>query len=246
MIRARSGGTRLDSRRERRPVSPTPDAHPARDAGGRCAPGRTGSVSDVPHRSRRTTADFEDSYAGVPPWDIGMPQPAFLALAETGRLRGSVLDAGCGTGEHTLMAAERGLAATGIDAAPTAIAIAGRKAADRGLDVRLLVHDALELDQLGERFDTVLDSGLFHVFDDHDRARYVESLAAATKPGGVFHMLCFSDRQPGTWGPRRVSRGEIEHSFAGDWRIEVLEPVVFQTTMEPPEIDAWRAEIVRV
>ena len=56
-----------------------------------------------------------DLYASPPPWDIGRPQPAFLGLARAGLIRGRVLDAGCGTGEHTLMAAGLGLDATGAD-----------------------------------------------------------------------------------------------------------------------------------
>src|SRR6266700_6635446 len=75
----------------------------------------------------------EDLYTSPPPWDIGRPQPAFLSLAEAGALRGRVLDAGCGTGEHALMAAGTGLDATGIDLAPTAIRLARQKAAARNL-----------------------------------------------------------------------------------------------------------------
>src|SRR5947199_4012505 len=157
--------------------------------------------------------------AGPPPWDIGRPQPAFLELADQGLLKGRVPDVGCGTGEHALMAAARGLDATGIDSAPAAIRIAEAKARDRGLTARFLVWDALDLASLGQRFDTVLDSGLFHVFDDDDRARLVESLAAVTTPGARYHMMCFSDRQPGDWGPRRVSQEEIRSSFARGWRV---------------------------
>jgi len=195
--------------------------------------------------SPRSVDDFDAMYAGSPPWDIGRPQPAFLALATAGKLHGRVLDVGCGSGEHALMAAELGLDATGVDTAPTAIAIAERKAAERGLAVRFAVFDALDLGRLGGSFDTVLDSGLFHVFDDDDRARYIESLASATAPGSVYHLLCFSDREPGDWGPRRVSRAEIEASFETGWRIETLEPAAFQTTMETGAVDGWRAEIVR-
>lgn len=189
--------------------------------------------------------DFNPSYAGTPPWDIGRPQPAFLALAEAGRLHGRLLDAGCGTGEHALMAAARGLDATGVDSAPAAIDIAVRKAADRQLDARFLVFDALDLESLGEQFDTVLDCGLFHVFDDDERARYVDSLAAATAPGAWYHLLCFSDRQPGDWGPRRVTRAEIEASFVDGWAIESIEPMVFETNLEPPAVQGWQAAINR-
>ena len=190
--------------------------------------------------------DFDSSYLGQPAWDIGRPQPAFVQIADAGKVDGRVLDVGCGTGEHALMAAERGLTALGVDSAPAAIAIAERKARSRELDARFLVWNAVDLESLAEQFDTVLDSGLFHVFDDYDRARYVESLRAATAPGGSFHMLCFSDRQPGDWGPRRVTREEIEQSFTDGWRIEAIEPVVFETNLDPGEVLAWQSEISRI
>src|SRR6185312_9182951 len=91
-------------------------------------------------------AHFDLMYdAGTPPWDIGRPQAPFLALAESGAVRGRVLDVGCGTGEHTLMVAGLGLDATGVDTAAAAIATAEGKARDRGLEARFLVHDALTL-----------------------------------------------------------------------------------------------------
>jgi SAM-dependent methyltransferase len=190
--------------------------------------------------------EFDEMYAGTPPWDIGRPQPVFLRLAETGAIRGRVLDAGCGTGEHALMAAERGLNATGIDAAPSAISAANRKAAERQLVARFVVWDALQLAELGEQFDTVLDSGLFHVFDDEPRARYVEALAAAVRPGGHYLMCCFSDRQPGGWGPRRVSQDEIRASFGAGWDVKSIEAAQFETNLNPPVAEAWLATIVRV
>ncbi|MGO9342640.1 MAG: class I SAM-dependent methyltransferase [Acidimicrobiales bacterium] len=190
--------------------------------------------------------DWEASYAGAPPWDIGRPQAAFLLLASSGRLGGRVLDVGCGTGEHALMAAGLGLTVTGVDIAPTAIRLAARKAEQRHLVVRFLEWDVLELGALGDQYDTVLDSGVFHVFDDEDRPRFVESLRSAIVPGGVYNMLCFSDRQPGNWGPRRVTEREIRESFADGWRIEYLEPVVFELTISPEGAQAWSSGIRRL
>jgi cyclopropane fatty-acyl-phospholipid synthase-like methyltransferase len=190
-------------------------------------------------------ADFESFYSGTPPWDIGRPQPAFQALADAGELRGRVLDAGCGTGEHALMAARLGRDAIGIDAAPTAIEIAKRKAWDRGLEARFVVWSALDLASLGQQFDTVLDCGLFHVFDDKDRAAYVASLSAATAPGSRYYMLCFSERQPGDSGPRRVTQNEIRASFQNGWRVDGIEAVKLDTNLGPDGVYAWLARITR-
>ena len=98
----------------------------------------------------------EDLYASRPPWDIGRPQPAFVTLLEGGAIRRRVLDVGCGTGEHALMAAGLGLDATGVDLAANALRTAEQKARDRKLTARFIRHDARRLADLGETFDTVL------------------------------------------------------------------------------------------
>jgi 2-polyprenyl-3-methyl-5-hydroxy-6-metoxy-1,4-benzoquinol methylase len=170
-------------------------------------------------------------YTGEPPpWDIGRPQRVFVDVAD--RVAGSVLDAGCGTGENALFFAARGLEVMGIDFLPNPVEQASRKASARGLRAKFLVMDALTLSQWNERFDVVLDSGLFHVFDDDDRARYVAGLATIVKPGGRLFLLCFSDAQPGTEGPRRVSKAELTSTFARDWSIESLEPTTFEVRPE--------------
>lgn len=194
-----------------------------------------------------STLGFDGAYAaGTPPWDIGRPQPAIEQLADAGAIRGAVLDVGCGTGEHALMAAALGLRAVGLDASPRAIQRAERKTAERGLDVRFVVGDALDLETtLGETFDTVIDSGLFHVFDDADRARYVESLSGVVAPGGRVFVLCFSDRVPGTMGPRRIHEAELRASFDDGWVVTDVELVNMAVLFAPDGIPAWLATIER-
>lgn len=174
---------------------------------------------------------FEQLYAGQPRWEIGRPQQALLAVAD--RITGSVLDSGCGTGENALFFASRGQRVTGIDFLAEPITIAKQKAAERGLTATFLVMDALALKELPEVFDSVIDSGLFHVFSDADRRRYVEGLASVLKPGGRLYLLCFSDAEPGTHGPRRVSRKEIEDAFDEGWVVESVESSRYEVRPDP-------------
>ena len=193
--------------------------------------------------------DWDGLYAGPPPpWDIGRPQSGFVRLADAGALRGSLLDVGCGTGEHTILAARHGAHARGIDLSSRAIELAARKASERAVDVTFEVRDARYLDTLGEYFDTVIDSGLFHVFDDADRVRYVAAVHATIHPGGHLHLMCFSDRQPGDWGPRRVTEGELRAAFGIGWRIDSLAPDHFAINpgLGTPIAEAWLADIVRL
>jgi cyclopropane fatty-acyl-phospholipid synthase-like methyltransferase len=136
-------------------------------------------------------------------------------------------------------------AATGVDASPRAIHLAKAKADERGLPVRFVAWDALQLAALGERFDTVLDSGLYHVFGDTVRVRYVKSLAFALPPGSRYFMLCFSERQPGEWGPRRVTEDDIRESFGHGWRIESIVRTTLDLTIDPRGARGWLAAITR-
>jgi SAM-dependent methyltransferase len=198
-----------------------------------------------------TTPSWDDAYAGdtPAPWDIGRPQPAFVRLADKGLLLGRLLDSGCGTGEQTLLAAAYGADALGIDVSGRAIKQARAKAAERGLDVRFEVADALRLGDLGLTFDTIIDSGVFHVFDDEDRARYVASLASVLGDGGHCYLICFSDRQPGTFGPRRVRQDELRAAFSEGWSIASIEADTFdlqEPRFDIPFAQAWLADIQRV
>jgi SAM-dependent methyltransferase len=143
------------------------------------------TMTPVPDRST-----FESAYAGQAPWDIGRPQKPFVEMAD--QVTGSVLDAGCGTGDTALFLACRGCKVTGIDFLEVPIQRAQRKAAERGVPVTFLVKDALTIKDWSERFDNVIDSGLFHVFSDEDRTKYVAGLATV-REGPIRHS-CFGLR----------------------------------------------------
>lgn len=155
------------------------------------------------------------------PWLIDQPQPAIVALERDGWIRGSVLDIGCGAGEHTIHLTERGHTVLGVDLSPAAVDLARANAAARGVPARFEVADALAL---GDRpaFDTIVDSALFHVFGPDERARYVRSLGEACRPGGRVFVLALaeSDTEPG-FGPR-IADTVIRDAFGEGWTLEEL------------------------
>jgi SAM-dependent methyltransferase len=191
-------------------------------------------------------SEFDAAYtAGQPPWDIGRPQPAFVALAEAGRIIGKVLDVGCGTGEHALFLSQRGLDILGLDLSAVAIAEAQRKAQARGVGARFVVGNALELLRWEETFDTVIDSGLLHVFSDADRARLVAGLHAVLRPLGSLHLLTFNEHAS-LPGPRRLTQAEIRRTFAPGWEVEEISPSHFELVEDRGGADAWLASIRRL
>lgn len=189
---------------------------------------------------------FEQAYAGTPPWEIGRPQPEFVHLATSGEIQGDVLDVGCGTGENALYLAGLGHTVWGVDAAPTAIEKARRKAVERGISVTFLVKDALNLRQIGKQFDTVIDSGLFHVLSDEERPCFARNIADVMKHGSYYFMLCFSEREHGAFGPRRVTQEEIRGTFSEAWRIHYIRAARFANRMNDDGAQAWLSSIEKL
>jgi len=189
---------------------------------------------------------FNEAYRGVPPWDIGRPQPVFAKLAVSEDMGDEIIDVGCGTGEHAMLFASRGYKVLGVDSAPLAIEKARAKASQRGSKAEFVVADALHLAELHRKFDVAIDSGLFHVFADRDRLAYVESLRAVIRPQGRYYMLCFSDKEPVGWGgPRRVFKREILTSFSDGWHVDYVRPAKIESTFHERGGEAWFSKVTR-
>ncbi|WP_197413982.1 class I SAM-dependent methyltransferase [Terracidiphilus gabretensis] len=213
------------------------------------------TLANDPFGGRRPTSheqmtgvSWDASYVGGPaPWEIGRPQPAFLRVASDGGFAGAVLDAGCGTGENTLLVASLGLPVIGVDVSETALAMARGKARGRGLQVEFAIADVFHLQDLGRKFQTVLDCGLFHTFNSEERPGYVASLAAVTEAGATLYILCFSDEGPNT-GPHPVRQEDLRAAFHSDsgWDVVSIKPDRVLTRFHDDNgAPAWFATITR-
>jgi SAM-dependent methyltransferase len=197
---------------------------------------------------RMSGQPWDASYHDGPaPWDIGRPQPAVVHLASQGAFAGAVLDTGSGTGENALHIASQGLSVVGIDVAKTALAIARAKAKERGVSIEFVAADAFQLDRLGRTFDTVLDCGLFHTFDDDERPRYVASVASVTKHDATLYVLCFSDDGPDI-GPHPITLEQLRTAFNPNtgWNVVGIKPERLETRYHDHGAPAWFATIKRI
>ncbi|MEF8808814.1 class I SAM-dependent methyltransferase [Natronomonas sp.] len=169
---------------------------------------------------------------GNVPWDVGRPQAELVAVEQTNRIDGRILDVGCGTGVEARYLADAGYEVVGLDFSESAIEVA-RKRTDSEA-VSFVVGDALELStsDLGS-FDTVLDCGMLHTLEGQDRAAYVGELASVLGDGGRAVCLEFGADAPEDWGPTPLSAGEMQRIFDDGWTLDVIEPVPFETQQRP-------------
>jgi SAM-dependent methyltransferase len=177
----------------------------------------------------------EPAFEGAPapggiPWDIHQAQPRLMELEALGGFSGEVLDIGCGLGDNAIYLASRGHSVTGLDGSPAAIEEARRRAAAAGVTVTFDVADATDLSGYESRFDTVVDSALYHCRDDDRRKAYTAPLHRATRPGARLHLSCFSEGSVnGLVAPMgHVPESNIRDTLtANGWRIDFLGPTTY-------------------
>jgi SAM-dependent methyltransferase len=197
---------------------------------------------------------YDVAWEGTPSWETGRPQPVVERLLAEAWIKGTVLDAGCGSGLHAVLLARHGHDTVGLDVAARAVQLARARAARAGLGrtCRFLVGNALESDagwvaELGAPPDTILDIGLFHCLQPVDRDRYATVLASVTAAGARAIVVCWSDRNPLGIGPERVRRRDLRQAFraATGWRVDSIEDEELATRLPMERVHAWLAIITR-
>jgi cyclopropane fatty-acyl-phospholipid synthase-like methyltransferase len=192
---------------------------------------------------------WENVYKGSPPWDIGAPQPEIIRLVEKNEIKkGRVLDIGCGLGDNSIFLAKRGFCVTCMDIARLAIERGEAKARKQGVKVDFRVGDALKLEKYFGKghFATVIDSGLFHSLGDDERPLFANQIRRVLIDGGKYFMLCFSDKEPGSEGPRRISKEEIRETFSKMFRINYIKDVFFAAKLHKMGARAYIASMTKI
>ena len=179
-------------------------------------------------------------FGGPPPWNIGEPQPELAALHRAGKFRSDVLDAGCGYAELSLALAADGYTVVGIDLTSTAIAAATKAAKERGLTNATFVQaDITTFTGYDDRFNTVIDSTLFHSLPVEGRDGYLRSVHRAAAPGASYFILVFAKGAfPAELEtkPNEVDEAELRDAVAKYWEIDEIRPAfIHANAMQIPD-----------
>ena len=170
----------------------------------------------------------EAGFEGQPPWNIGEPQPELAALHRAGKFESDVLDAGCGHAELSLALAADGLTVVGLDLSPTAIAAANNAAQVRGLSTASFAQaDITSFTGYDGRFNTVIDSTLFHSLPVEGRDGYLRSIRRASAPGAHYYVLVFAKGAfPAEVDtkPNEVDEGELRAAVSKYWEVDEIRP----------------------
>src|SRR2546425_5645524 len=151
------------------------------------------------------------------------------------RLQGKrILDLGTGPATHAMNLAKRGFDVIGTDISPSAIRKAKAAAKASGLTIEFRVDDILMSKLPGNFVDVIMDRGVFHVLPPEKRAVYADTVHRILRPRGWLFLKCFSDKEPGTWGPFRIAEPELIGSFRGPFAIRSVVETVFQGNVKPP------------
>ena len=186
----------------------------------------------------RQAGEFE----GPPPWNIGEPQPELAALAAAGMFRSDLLDAGCGYAELSLTLAAEGYTVHGVDLTPTAVAAATKAAQERGLSSASFEQaDITTFGGHNGRFNTVVDSTLFHSLPIEGRDSYLRSVHRAAADGAGYFVLVFAKGAfPGEWEqkPNEVDEDELRTAVSKYWQVDEIRPAFIHAFIPPSPPDS--------
>ncbi|RUP29907.1 MAG: class I SAM-dependent methyltransferase [Mycolicibacterium sp.] len=177
----------------------------------------------------------EAGFDGPPPWNIGEPQPELAALIDAGKVTGEVLDAGCGYAELSLALAAQGYTVVGIELTPTAVAAAKKAAAERNLTTATFVQDDItSFTGFDGRFDTIMDSTLFHSIPVEARDAYQQAVFRAAAPGAMYYILVFAKGAfpaEAEQKPNEVTEDELREAVGKYWAIDEIRPAFIHASM---------------
>ncbi len=184
------------------------------------------------------TGDWEKLYAtsdvATLPWYNPELDADIERALKAHRLHGvRLLDLGTGPATQAMNLAKRGFDVVATDISESAIKKAKASAKEAGLSITFLVDNILMSRLAPNLVDVIVDRGVFHVLPKDKRPVYVRAVHRVLRPDGWLFLKCFSDKEPGTWGPHRIAEPELLGSFRGTFEVRSVVETVFQGNVKP-------------
>jgi len=185
------------------------------------------------------TGDWEKMYAtsdvATLPWYNPNLDTDIERALKANRLQGKrILDLGTGPATQAMNLAKRGFDVVATDISASAIKKAKAAAKEAGLSITFQVDNVLKSRLEANLVDVIVDRGVFHVLPKDKRPVYVKTVHRVLRPNGWLFLKCFSTKEPGRWGPLRISEPELIGSFRGTFEVRSVIETVFQGNVKPP------------
>ena len=142
---------------------------------------------------------MEKIYSTIPPdkipWNMETPPGILRGLVDSGKIKPcKVIELGCGAGNYIIYLSTKGFDPTGVDIAASAIDIAKKSAAEKGIKCNFITADVLgDMIEINELFDLAYDWEVLHHIFPEDREKYISNVYKLLKPGGQYLSVCFSE-----------------------------------------------------
>lgn len=158
------------------------------------------------------------------PWEEGMPCAELVDLVESRLVpKGRALDIGMGSGNNSVYLAKQGFTCYGIDIALTAVSYARDLAARARVSCEFILGDVTELPYRDQSFILVFDRGCFHSILPQERERFIEEVHRVLKPGGKYHLNCFSKKDHEEGISHTFSSEQLHSYFARLFKVHYIE-----------------------
>jgi len=165
----------------------------------------------------------------LPGWDVGRPCSHLVKAVDDKTFKpGRAIVLGCGSGTNAIYLAGKGFEVTGVDVAPSALAIAAEKAREASVEVEWMLADVVALPKL-EPYDLIFDRGCYHHVCQYDSPGYVKTLCRLSREGTRALVLAGSPADGHRGGPPRIKEETIRNDFTEAFQFEWLRGIHFDT-----------------
>lgn len=197
--------------------------------------------------STTTNSEWNQRYVeGETPWDSGVPSKELVRVLAQEKIEPCrAVELGCGTGTNAIYLASHRFDVTGLDFSSAALERARKKAAEAGVEVRLLEADLSRLALDLEPFDFLFDRGCYHTVRRVDVAGFLRSLKRLSRPGSRYLVLAGNANEQTTEGPPRVHEHEIRVDLEPLFEIHWIREFRFDVPNPPEGFLAWSCYMTR-